>query len=115
MVQNWSFSPTHCFLRSPWDLPTILARGPRPKRPKTPFFRPRSYSKGPNHALEKVLTNETPGIKKENKNRKNGKKRENNGEQNKGKKGVEKGRGKREEGGKKGGTKGGKKGVKKTR
>ena len=30
--------------------------------PKNAVFRPRSYSKGPNHALEKVLTKETPGI-----------------------------------------------------
>ena len=58
-VQNWQFFPNALFLRFPWDLPTILARGPNPN-PKTPFFYPRSYSKGPNHALEKVLTNETP-------------------------------------------------------
>ena len=50
--------PTHCFLHFPWDLPTIFARGPIPKRPKKALFCPRSYSKGPNHALEKVLTNE---------------------------------------------------------
>ena len=57
--------PNALFLRFPWDLPTILARRSYPKRPKTPLFRPRSYSKGPNHALEKVLTNETPGFKVE--------------------------------------------------
>ena len=60
-VQNWSFSPTHCFYVSPgicrrfW--PEVLTR-----TPKNAVFRPRSYSKGPNHALEKVLTKETPSI-----------------------------------------------------
>ena len=54
--------PNALFLRFPWDLPTILVRGPNPNAPKNAVFDPRSYSKGPNHALEKVLTNETPGI-----------------------------------------------------
>ena len=60
-VQNWPFSPTHCFYVSPgicrrfW--PEVLTQ-----TPKNAVFRPRSYSKGPNHALEKVLTKETPGI-----------------------------------------------------
>ena len=59
MVQNWSFSPTHCFYVFPgicrrfW--PEVLTQ-----TPKNAVFRPRSYSKGPNHALEKVLTKETP-------------------------------------------------------
>ena len=59
MVQNWSFSPTHCFHVSPgicrrfW--PEVLTQ-----TPQNAVFRPRSYSKGPNHALEKVLTKETP-------------------------------------------------------
>ena len=60
-VQNWPFSPTHCFYVSPgicrrfW--PEVLTQ-----TPKNAAFRPRSYSKAPNHALEKVPTNETPGI-----------------------------------------------------
>ena len=60
-VQNWPFSPTHCFYVFPgicrrfW--PEVLTQ-----TPKNAVFRPRSYSKGPNHALEKVLTKETPGI-----------------------------------------------------
>ena len=60
-VQNWPFPPTHCFYVSPgicrrfW--PEVLTQ-----TPKNAVFRPRSYSKGPNHALEKVLTKETPGI-----------------------------------------------------
>ena len=37
-VQNWPFSPTHCFLRFPWDLPTILARGPNPNAQKRRFL-----------------------------------------------------------------------------
>ena len=41
-----------------------ICRRSRPKvlsqTPKNAFVDPRSYSKGPNHALEKVLTNETP-------------------------------------------------------
>ena len=60
-VQNWPFSPTHCFYVSPgicrrfWT--EVLTQ-----TPKNAVFRPRSYSKGPNHALEKVLTKETPGM-----------------------------------------------------
>ena len=53
--------PNALFLRFPWDLPTILARG-LTQTPQNAVFRPRSYSKGPNHALEKVLTKETPGM-----------------------------------------------------
>ena len=56
------FFPTHCFC-------TLLpgnCRRFRPKvlsqTPKKALFGQRSYSKGHNHALEKVLTNETPGI-----------------------------------------------------
>ena len=58
-VQNWPFSPTHCFYVSPgicrrfWT--EVLTQ-----TPKNAVFHPRSYSKGPNHALEKVLTKETP-------------------------------------------------------
>ena len=55
------FFPTHCFYVSPGICrrfsPQVLFQ-----TPKKALFRPRSYSKGPNHALEKVLTNETPGI-----------------------------------------------------
>ena len=60
-VQNWPFAPTPCFYTSPgicrrfW--PEVLTQ-----TPKNAVFYPRSYSKGPNHALEKVLTNETPGM-----------------------------------------------------
>ena len=60
-VQNWSFFPTHCFYVFPgicrrfW--PEVLTQ-----TPKNAVFRPRSYPKGPNHALEKVLTKETPCI-----------------------------------------------------
>ena len=35
--------PNALFLRFPWDLPTILARGPNPNAQKTPFF-----TQGPN-------------------------------------------------------------------
>ena len=59
--KNWPFSPTHCFYTFPgicrrfW--PEVLSQ-----TPKNVVFDPRSYSKCPNHALEKVLTNETPDI-----------------------------------------------------
>ena len=59
-VQNWPFSPTHCFHVFPgisrrfW--PEVLTQ-----TPQNAVFHPKSYSKGPNHALEKVLTKETPG------------------------------------------------------
>ena len=56
------FFPNALFLRFHWDLPTIFAMGSYPKRQKKALFGQKSYSKGPNHALEKVLTNETPGI-----------------------------------------------------
>ena len=61
-VRKRPFSPTHCFHVSPgicrrfW--PEVLTQ-----TPKNVVFRPRSYSKGPNHALEKVLTKETPCIR----------------------------------------------------
>ena len=60
-VRKRPFFPTHCFYTSPgicrrfW--PEVLTQ-----TPKNAVFQPRSYSKGPNHALEKVLTKETPGI-----------------------------------------------------
>ena len=54
--------PNALSLRFHWDWPTIFAMGSYPKRQKKALFGQRSYSKGPNHALEKVLTNETPGI-----------------------------------------------------
>ena len=60
-VRKRSFFPTHCFYTFPgicrrfW--PEVLTQ-----TPKNAVFRPRSYSKGPNHALEKVLTKETPCI-----------------------------------------------------
>ena len=56
-----AFFPTHCFYTSPgicrrfWT--EVLTQ-----TPKNAVFHPRSYSKGPNHALEKVLTKETPGM-----------------------------------------------------
>ena len=60
-IQKRSFFPTHCFYTSPG-----ICRRFRPKvlsqTPKNAVFDPRSYSKGPNHALKKVLTNETPCI-----------------------------------------------------
>ena len=60
-VQKRSFSPTHCFCTSPGICrrlrPEVLSQTPKKKT----FFDPRSYSKRPSHALEKVLTNETPG------------------------------------------------------
>ena len=40
---------------------TFSAEGPIPNAQKTLFYRT-SYSKGPNHALEEVLTRETPSI-----------------------------------------------------
>ena len=56
-----SFSPTHClcntlgiYRRFP---PRVIFQTPRKA-----LFHPRSRSKSPNHAMEKVLTNETPGI-----------------------------------------------------
>ena len=60
-VRKRPCSPTHCFYVSPG-----ICRRFRPKvlsqTPKNAVFDPRSQSKGPNHALKKVLTNETPGI-----------------------------------------------------
>ena len=58
-VQNWPFCPTHCFYVSPGICRRFWTET---QTPKNAVFRPRSYSKGPNHALEKVLTKETPGI-----------------------------------------------------
>ena len=37
-------------------------RGPIPNAHKKALFHQRSYSKGPNHAMEQVLTNETPSF-----------------------------------------------------
>ena len=60
-VQKRSFSPTHCFYTFPgiyrrfW--PEVL-----PQTPKNTFIGPKSCSKGPNHALDKVPTSETPCI-----------------------------------------------------
>ena len=42
-----------------WILPTFSDVGSCSKRPKKALFHRMSYSKGPNHAFEKVLTNET--------------------------------------------------------
>ena len=53
-VQKRSFSPTHCFYTFLGNLQTFSAEGPIPNAPKRRFFYPRSCSKGPNHALEKV-------------------------------------------------------------
>ena len=49
-VQKKSFFPTHCFFNT---FPGICRKA---------FLGPRSLSKGPNHALEKVLTKETPSF-----------------------------------------------------
>ena len=46
----------------PWDLPTFPAESSITNAQKRLFLGPKSYSKGPNHALEKVLTSETPCI-----------------------------------------------------
>ena len=46
------------FFHFPWDLQTFSAQGPIPNAPKR-LFGPRSFSKGPDHALVKVLS-ETP-------------------------------------------------------
>ena len=58
-VRKQPFSPTHCFNAFPtscWRFPTwVLVRTPK----KALFYR-KSYSKGPTHALEKVLTKQTP-------------------------------------------------------
>ena len=40
----------------------VFARKSNPKRPENAFLGTKSFSKGPNHALEKVLTSETPGM-----------------------------------------------------
>ena len=53
-VRKRPISPTHCFYISPWDLPTFSGRA------KNASFGPRSYSKGPDHAFQHVLTTETP-------------------------------------------------------
>ena len=37
-VRKQPFSPTHCFLHSPWDLPTCSAEGSNSKRLKIPFW-----------------------------------------------------------------------------
>ena len=50
------------FFHFPWDLPTFSAESSITNAQKRLFLGPKSYSKGPNHALEKVLTSETPCI-----------------------------------------------------
>ena len=59
--ENGNFSQTHCFHISPG-----IGRRFRPKvlfqTPQKALFYPRSCSKGPSHALEKVLSSETPNI-----------------------------------------------------
>ena len=48
--------------KGPLGFVDVFGRKSYSKRPKKTLFYPRSYSKGPDHALEKVLTSETPGI-----------------------------------------------------
>ena len=60
MSQNGPFSPTHCFFTLSMGFADVFGRRSYPKRPKNAFLGPRSYSKGPHHALEKVLKNKTP-------------------------------------------------------
>ncbi len=57
MSENDHFCPTHYFLHFPWDLSTFSAEGPIPNA----HFARGPWSKGSNYALEKILTNETPG------------------------------------------------------
>ena len=54
--------PDALFLQFPQDLLTFSDMGSCSKRLKRHFFHQKSCSKGPNHALEKVFTNETPCI-----------------------------------------------------
>ena len=54
--------PDALFLHFPLDLQTFSAEGPIPNTQKTPFWGSKSCSKGHYHALEKVLTSETPCI-----------------------------------------------------
>ena len=62
-VRKRSFSPTHCFfLHFSLGFTDVVGQRSYPKRPKRHFVCPRSCSKGPDHALEKVLTCETPCI-----------------------------------------------------
>ena len=56
--------PDALFLHFPWDLPTFFRHGVPFHTPQKALFHKKSYSKSPNHASEKVLTNETPGKKK---------------------------------------------------
>ena len=60
-VRKRSSFPAHCFLHFPWDLPTFSAEGPIPNDQKKHLFTRSPNPKGPDHVLEKVLTNETPG------------------------------------------------------
>ena len=61
--ENDFFSPDALFVHCPWDLPTFSAEVSCSKRLKKPFWtRGPNPNKGPNHALENVLTNETPGL-----------------------------------------------------
>ena len=48
------------FYTSPGICRRFPTSGPIPNAPKRHFFYRRSYTTGPNHALEKVLTTETP-------------------------------------------------------
>ena len=55
-----AFFPDALFLHFPSDLPTFSAERVLFQTAKNAFLDPRSKSKTPHHALEKVLTNETP-------------------------------------------------------
>ena len=60
--QKTVFFPDALFLRFSRVLQTFSDMGSHSRRPKKALFYPKSCSKSPNHALDKVLTNETPGI-----------------------------------------------------
>ena len=61
-VRKRPFSPTHCVYIFPTCCRRFPTWGPIPNAQESTLFHQKSYSKDPNHALENVLTNETPGI-----------------------------------------------------
>ena len=54
--ENSHFSPTHCFYIVLGICRRFPTSGPIPNGKKCLFLGPRSYSKGPDHAFQKVLT-----------------------------------------------------------
>ena len=60
----FSPSPTHCFTL-PMGFTDVFGRKALFQAAKNALLGPRSESKGPNHALEKVPTNETPCIRED--------------------------------------------------